>query len=102
MVVEYIRYTVTDATRGEELVKAYKVAAKSLDAADQCLGYELTVCEEDETSYILRIEWLSTKDHLEGFRKGPDFAPFFKAIGGFVKEITEMRHYTFTPVQKHK
>jgi quinol monooxygenase YgiN len=94
MTVEYIRYTVEDAIRREQLISAYRTAVTALDAAPECLSYELTVCEEDSTSVILRIEWASTEAHLQGFRKGPNFPPFFKAIGGFVKEIAEMRHYT--------
>jgi quinol monooxygenase YgiN len=94
MTVEYIRYTVEDAIRREQLISAYRTAVTALDAAPECLSYELTVCEEDSTSVILRIEWASTEAHLQGFRKGPNFPPFFKAIGGFVKEISEMRHYT--------
>ena len=93
MTVEYIRYTGEDATRRDHLLSAYRTAVTALDAAPECLSYELTVCEEDSTSVILRIEWASTEAHLQGFRKGPNFPPFFKAIGGFVKEISEMRHY---------
>jgi quinol monooxygenase YgiN len=99
MTVEYIRYAVKDQARGEELLRAYEKASKRLDAAPECLGYELSVCDEDETSYILRIEWESAKAHLEGFRKGPHFRDFFAAIGNFVKEIQEMRHYNLTPVR---
>ena len=102
MTVEYIRYNVPDATRQAALIEAYREAAKSLDAAPECLAYELTVCEEDALSLILRIEWESTERHLEGFRKGPQFRPFFAAIGGFVKEIAEMRHYRHTGVEKRK
>ena len=94
MIVEYIRYTVADEKRGEDLVTAYKQASQALDAAPECIRYELAVCEEDPTSYILRIEWRSTEEHLQGFRKGVHFPPFFRAIGAFVKEITEMRHYS--------
>jgi len=102
MVVEYIRYTVNDAARGAELVEAYKKASASLDAAPECLAYELSACEEDPSAYILRIEWMSTEAHLQGFRKGPNFPPFFAAIGGFVKEIAEMRHYQVTEVSRRK
>jgi quinol monooxygenase YgiN len=102
MVVEYIRYTVADATRRAELIAAYTEASKSLDAAPECLAYELTVCEEDQTSAVLRIEWESTEAHMQGFRKGANFPPFFKAIGGFLKEITEMRHYARTAVEGRK
>ncbi len=102
MTVEYIRYTVADAARKDQLITAYTEASKSLDAAPECLAYELSACEEDVTSLILRIEWKSTQEHLEGFRKGPHFSAFFAAIGGFVKEITEMRHYAVTSVVHRK
>lgn len=102
MIVEYIRYIVPDEARQTALIEAYREASKSLDASPECLAYELTVCEEDPLSLILRIEWESTKRHLEGFRKGPNFRPFFAAIGGFVKEIAEMRHYQHTGVENRK
>ena len=100
MIVEYIRYAVADRARRQELVQAYRRAAIALDKAPECLAYELTVCEEDEISAILRIEWESTEAHLQKFRKSTVFAEFFQAIGGFVKEITEMRHYELSDVVK--
>src|SRR5882757_6260699 len=102
MVVEYIRYKVEDEMRRNDLVKAYAEAARSLDAAPECLAYELTVCEEDVCAAVLRIEWASTEAHLQGFRKSEVFRSFFKAIGPFVPEIAEMRHYALTDVVKRK
>ena len=102
MIVEYIRYAVANEVRRQELVQAYHRAATALDKAPECLAYELTVCEEDEVSAILRIEWESTEAHLQKFRKSGVFAEFFQAIGGFVKEITEMRHYELSDVVKRK
>jgi quinol monooxygenase YgiN len=102
MIVEYIRYTVASAARGEELQKAYAIAARQLDEAPECLSYELAVCEEDATSWVLRIEWRSSEAHLQGFRKGPHFARFLETIRDFMKEITEMRHYRITEVQARK
>jgi len=99
MTVEYVRYTVADAARGAELLSAYERAAKLLEAAPECLAYELAQCEEEPTSWILRIEWTSTEAHLQGFRKGPHFPPFLQEIRGFVKEITEMRHYRLSNVR---
>lgn len=92
MVVEYIRYTVADRARCAELVRAYTTAAKQLDAAPECLAYELTQCEEDLKSWILRIEWRSTEAHLNGFRKGPHFPAFLEAIRG-------LRHYRLTDIR---
>jgi quinol monooxygenase YgiN len=102
MVVEYIRYTLTEQARGDVLQRAYATATKQLDAAPECVAYELTQCEEDSKSWILRIEWQSTEAHLQGFRKGPHFPAFLEAIRGFMPEIAEMRHYRLTAVQSRK
>jgi quinol monooxygenase YgiN len=92
MIVEYVRYELKES-RPEALVEAYRVAAEQLRAAPECLGYELTRCEEAPMSFILRIQWVSTDAHLNGFRKGPHFPPFLAAIRPFIPEIAEMRHY---------
>jgi hypothetical protein len=34
--------------------------------------------------------------HLSGFRKSPEFRRFFEAVGPFVNDIEEMRHYQVT------
>ncbi|MBC8025302.1 MAG: antibiotic biosynthesis monooxygenase [Steroidobacteraceae bacterium] len=97
MIIEYIRYDLI-AHQPEELVTAYTAAVDSLRAAPECLGFELTQCEEAPRSFILRIEWQSTAAHLQGFRKGPNFPPFLAAIKPFIAEIAEMRHYAKTPL----
>lgn len=97
MTIEYIRYTLV-ASEPDALIAAYVEAAKSLEASPECLGYDLTRCKEDARSFILRIHWISTQAHLEGFRKGPNFPPFLAAIKPFIPEIAEMRHYAPTPV----
>jgi quinol monooxygenase YgiN len=102
MVVEYIRYTVASSDRGEELLRACLVAVKQLDAAAECMAYELSRCEEDPNSWILRIQWRSTEEHLQVFSKGPRFASFLRAIRGFMPEITEMRYYRVTGVSARK
>lgn len=95
MIVEYIRYVLTRHTP-EELERAYAQAATHLQAAPQCHGYELTQCEEEPASFVLRIVWTSTEEHLKGFRGGPHFPPFLALIRPFVPEIAEMRHYQLT------
>jgi len=68
MIVEYIRYEI-DNPKKETFVEAYSKASEYLDQSEFCLGYELTQCEEEPRNFILRIEWTSTNDHLNGFRK---------------------------------
>jgi quinol monooxygenase YgiN len=97
MIVEYIRYELKTHTL-EELVAAYAIAADSLRASDECLGYDLAQCDEAPNVLILRIQWASAEAHMQGFRRGPHFPPFLAAIRPFIDEIAEMRHYHETDI----
>jgi quinol monooxygenase YgiN len=97
MIVEYIRYELKTHTP-EELVAAYDLAADSLRASDECLGYDLAQCDDAPNALILRIQWASAEAHIQGFRRGPNFPPFLEAIRPFIEEIAEMRHYHETHI----
>ncbi|MBI3563282.1 MAG: antibiotic biosynthesis monooxygenase [Gammaproteobacteria bacterium] len=104
MIVEYIRYKLHEqASESKEdsasaFETAYRAAAFSLDVSPHCLGYELSRCVEEQNRYILRIEWDSVDGHLTGFRRAPEFAPFFAAIKPYINQIEEMQHYTPTSI----
>lgn len=108
MIVEYIRYKLNEPpSESDEGIAgafeaAYRDAAASLVASPHCLGYELTRCVEEPNRYILRIEWDSVEGHLTGFRRAPEFAPFFAAIKPYIGQIEEMQHYTITSVSSSK
>lgn len=95
--VEYIRYRIA-SENSKTFEEAYLKAAESLAAAPECIDYELSQCHEEPDHYILRIRWTSVADHIEGFRKGEHFPPFFAAIRPFFEAIEEMRHYHVTGV----
>ena len=97
MIVEYIRYQIPAETAAQ-FEADYARAAKQLAAAPQCVDYELSRCDEEPESYILRITWTSADDHLSGFRGGEHFPPFLDAIKPYLPNIIEMRHYTKTAV----
>jgi quinol monooxygenase YgiN len=95
--VEHIRYVLKEHGP-EALIAAYQDAARHLQASPQCMAYDLTQCDEEPNVFLLSIRWTSASDHMEGFRKGPNFPAFLAAIRPFVGEIAEMRHYSPTPV----
>jgi len=97
MIVEYIRYTIPE-DQADDFLAAYATAAAALDAAPECLSYELSRGHEEPERWILRIEWTSAADHEQGFRGGPHFPAFFAAIRPFVDQIDEMKHYERTAV----
>jgi quinol monooxygenase YgiN len=92
MVVEYIRYSI-DAERSEAFEEAYRRASEALEDSEHCERYEVSRCSEEPTEYVVRIEWDSEEGHLQGFRRSPEFRRFFEAVGPFVNDIEEMRHY---------
>ena len=101
MTTEYIRYKVTEEQR-QNFIDSYKDASKELDASEFCIAYELLECEEEAGQFILRIEWTSTQEHLEGFRKSQMFPSFFAKVKPYFNNIQEMRHYKVTEVVKRK
>jgi len=92
VIVEYLRYTVA-ADQAAQFEEAYEKAAAQLLASPHCLGYDVARCSEEPTSYIVRIHWDSAEGHIEGFRKSPEFGPFFALVKPFFPAIAEMRHY---------
>ena len=101
MSIEYIRYKI-EASRHDKFVDDYRKASAYLQASPYCLGYELSQGEEEPSNFILRIEWTSTKDHLEGFRKSEDFPKFLACIRAYYDDIREMKHYQRSDVVFHK
>jgi quinol monooxygenase YgiN len=97
MVIEYVRYKIP-AEQADEFVSAYATAADALRTSSHCLGFELSRCTEEPTSFILRIEWDSIDGHMEGFRKSPEFRTFFASVRPYVANLEEMRHYERTAV----
>jgi hemoglobin len=97
MVVEYIRYRISEDRRAG-FEDAYEKAQEPLRASEHCLSWELSHAVEEPEHYILRIEWDSLAGHEQGFRSSPEFQEFFGAVSPFVREIEEMRHYDRTAV----
>jgi quinol monooxygenase YgiN len=95
MIVEYIRYRV-DGERSEAFEQAYRRASEALNVSEHCERYEVSRCTEDPTKHVVRIEWDSEAGHISGFRQSPEFRGFFEAVGPFVHDIEEMRHYQVT------
>ncbi|QBD77584.1 antibiotic biosynthesis monooxygenase [Ktedonosporobacter rubrisoli] len=101
MIVEYTRYKV-QGQQAVALEEAYQRARSGLEQSPHCLSYELSRCLEDQSTFVLRIEWDSVEGHLEGFRKSPEFRAFFEAVKPFFNDIQEMRHYEVTAVANRK
>lgn len=92
MIVEYVRYE-TSGEQTRALLEAYAKASAHLDAAPECLRYEIAQGEEEPGNVIVRIEWTSVEGHMVGFRGGACFPPFLALVRPFIPAIREMKHY---------
>ena len=92
MIVEYLRYTVPPG-QADAFIADYRAASGPLLASAFALSFDLARCVEDPTQFILRIEWTSADDHMQGFRGSPEFREFFAHIRPYLSMIDEMRHY---------
>jgi quinol monooxygenase YgiN len=95
--VEIIRYTIASGNHAS-FEKAWTDAAKYLQSSKYCLGYQVVHGKEEPDHYIVTIHWTSIEEHLNGFRKSPDFMAFFTLVKPFINNIEEMKHYELTPI----
>ena len=97
MLVEYTRYRI-GKDRQQAFEEAYGKAQKYLQDSPHCVKYELSHCEEEPERFVLRIEWVSVDEHLQGFRHEADFKDFFALVQPFFSNIEEMQHYQVTDI----
>ena len=90
--VEYIRYRVP-LERMAAFLAAYEEGGAVLRDDHRCLSYEVAQGHEEPDRCVVRIEWRSIEDHLQGFRASASFPAFFAAVRGFFDDIEEMKHY---------
>jgi quinol monooxygenase YgiN len=93
--VEIIRYHIP-ADEQQNFEAAYLAAGKHLQDSLYCLAYQVIHGIEEPHHYIVTIHWASKDDHMNGFRKGAEFPPFFELVKPFYNNIEEMKHYEVT------
>jgi heme-degrading monooxygenase HmoA len=93
VVVEIIRYDIAPES-AEHFVQAYQEAGAHLSRSPHCLSWEIVKGVEEPNHFIVRIEWDSLEGHMQGFRAGPEFQPFFALVRPFFNAILEMKHYS--------
>ena len=81
------------AGQADAMCRGFQAARAVIAQADGYRGSVFHQGIEDPQRFVLRIEWDSAEGHMGGFRSSPEFQTFLQAIGPFVHDIDEMRHY---------
>jgi quinol monooxygenase YgiN len=69
--IEYVRHLIADPERRAAFESAYASAARHLDAAPECLDYDLAHGVEEPERCVLRIAWTSVEDHEQASAAAP-------------------------------
>lgn len=93
--VEIIRYNIPENDHAA-FESAYVAAGKFLQASPYCLAYGVIHGNDEPDNYIVTIHWTSKEEHMGGFRKSPEFMPFFNLVKPYYNNIREMKHYDLT------
>lgn len=101
MIIEYIRYRVPQAET-RDFVAAFDRAQAALAEADESRSWEMARGIEDQTEWVIRIEWTSLDAHLERFRTGPHYADYMRPLRRFQEYFVESRHYKTNEVKASK
>jgi heme-degrading monooxygenase HmoA len=48
---------------------------------------------ESPSTFLLLVEWDSLEDHLDGFRRSPDFELWRSLVGPFWVELPDVQHF---------
>lgn len=101
MIIEYARYTIPLAET-KAFLSAFDRAQAALAESDQCLAWEMARGVEDQTDWVIRIEWLSLDGHQQEFRSSPHYTAYMKPLRRFGEFQRESRHFKANEVTGRK
>lgn len=60
---------------------------------DGYISHELQKCVERENRYLLLVKWKTLEDHVDGFRKSPEYQQWKALLHHFYNPFPVVEHY---------
>ena len=92
MILEHAVLQVKPGTQAE-FTDTFDRARAIIEAAEGFNSLLLLPCVEDETRYLLLVEWEHLEDHTEGFRGSPAYEEWKTLLHHFYDPFPEVDHY---------
>ncbi len=92
MVLEVTILTIRPADSGA-FERNLAAALDILRRADGCLDAAALRSHEAPSRYLLTVRWRALDDHLTGFRRGHEFAPFRELLAPYYAQPAVMEHF---------
>jgi heme-degrading monooxygenase HmoA len=79
----------------------FKVAGQFISSVKGYLGHSLKKCIEQESKYILLVDWEKLEDHTIGFRTSEQYQEWRKLLHQYYNPLPVVEHYeTVVEVRK--
>lgn len=81
---------------GEEAAfeAAFREASSIIASMRGYRWHRLHRCLEAESKYLLTVEWERLEDHIEGFRRSPEYQEWRTLLHHFYDPFPVVEHYT--------
>ena len=77
----------------DEFLKAFSKAQGIISKMPGYLSHELKRCIENNSQFILLVEWENLTDHLVGFRKSKEYEEWKSLLHHFYDPFPTVEHY---------
>jgi heme-degrading monooxygenase HmoA len=91
-----LEVAILDVKRGHETAfeAAFREAETIIASMNGYISHELQKCIEDESRYILLVNWETLADHTEGFRDSAEYQQWKQLLHHFYDPFPTVEHYT--------
>jgi len=83
-----------------EFEDAFRVASAIISSMAGYVSHQLQHCVENESRYILLVNWQTLEAHTIGFRTSPQYQEWKKLLHHFYSPYPTVEHYKLVLEQK--
>ncbi len=91
-----LEVAILDVKLGQEaeFEAAFMKAQAIITSMNGYVSHQLQRCVEDESRYILLVNWETLADHTEGFRDSAEYQQWKQLLHHFYDPFPTVEHYT--------
>jgi heme-degrading monooxygenase HmoA len=97
MILEVAKLNVISG-REAEFEAAFRTASRILSSISGYLSHQLQRCVENQSQYILLVQWETLEAHTKGFRESPGYVEWRRLLHHFYDPFPTVEHYELVPI----
>ena len=79
--------------REAEFESAFQTASKIISSMSGYVSHQLQRCMENQSQYVLLVNWKTLEDHTKRFRTSPQYQEWRKLLHHFYDPFPTVEHY---------